>query len=217
MLCTYENDTRIYKIQTVCSQQVINSAACNRESSAVVFKLFEISSTRTTTLKQYTHTHNITFPWHISAWCSSVRRSAGILQRPCMFQTCYHHHLYLFYRETPVEIQWTGISFVSPSITHFLPCLYHFRALIWFPRFSVKTLNQFTSLSFIWCSCENRAATFTSTCKLQASMHTQNLLIYNLTCFGPHTYVNLHTHTHMHKYTLLVTYFIVLVTTQPSH
>jgi hypothetical protein len=42
----------------------------------------------------------------------------------------------------PDEIQWTAISFVSPSITHFLPCLDHFRALISFPQLSVKTLNH---------------------------------------------------------------------------
>jgi len=99
-----------------------------------------------------------------------------------------------YYRETPDEIQWTGISFISPSLTHFLPCLYHFRTLISSPPYSVKTLNQFTSLSFKWYSCEHMAATFSNTRKLHASTHTQNVFIYNLTCFGPHTYVNLYTH-----------------------
>jgi hypothetical protein len=87
-------------------------------------------------------TQYITFPWHIPAWCSSVRRREGILQRPCMFQACYHHHhLYLFTGKRQTKFNGHAFRSYLHQSTHFLPCLYHFRAPISFPPFSVKTIN----------------------------------------------------------------------------
>ena len=215
MFCKYENDTRIYKIQTRLFpkghqlgrmqpriqcwrlQVIWNIQYKNYKFETVhthTHTQYNISTTYICMMQQHTTTrgHSAT-----STYVPDVLSSSSLS----------------FYRETPVEIQWTGISFVSQSLTHFLPYPCHFRALISFPPFPVKTLNQFTSFKRF--SCENRAATFASTWKLQASMHTYKLFIYNLTCFGPHTYVNLHTHTHiyMHTCTWLVAYFIVLLTT----
>ena len=124
MFCKYENDTRIYKIQTRLFPKGHQLGRMQPRIQCwrlqVIWNI-QYKNYKFETVHTHTHTHNITFPRHISAWCSSIRRPAGILQRPRMFQTCYHHHLYLFTGRRQLKFNEQAFrSYLNHSLTFFL-------------------------------------------------------------------------------------------------